>query len=134
MELRKNPTKEEARLWYQFLRCYPLRFRRQFQIGRYIVDFYCAKARLVVELDGSQHCEPDAVAYDKIRTQFLEEKGLYVLRLSNLDVDRQFRNVCAAIDLVVKERTMREGEFPSSALRAPSPQGEGIGVRHERKR
>ena len=86
-ELRKNPTKEEARLWYQFLRCYPLRFRRQFQIGRYIVDFYCAKARLVVELDGSQHCEPDAVAYDKIRTQFLEEKGLYVLRLSNLDVD-----------------------------------------------
>ena len=107
--LRRNPTKEEARLWYQFLRCYPLQFRRQFQIGRYIVDFYCAKAKLVVELDGSQHCEPEAIAYDTARTHFLESKGLRVLRLSNLDVNKQFKNVCTAIDMAVKEYTKEEG-------------------------
>ena len=107
--LRRNPTKEEARLWYQFLRYYPLQFRRQFQIGRYIVDFYCAKAKLVVELDGSQHCEPEAIAYDLERTQFLESKGLFVLRLSNLDVNKQFKSVCTAVDMVVKERIKGEG-------------------------
>ena len=62
--LRKNMTKEERHLWYDFLKAYPIQFKRQYPIGNYIVDFYCYKARLVVELDGSQHCEPEAISYD----------------------------------------------------------------------
>ena len=70
--LRKNMTKEERHLWYDFLKAYPIQFKRQYPIGNYIVDFYCYKARLVVELDGSQHCEPEAISYDQKRTQFLQ--------------------------------------------------------------
>ena len=55
--LRKNMTNEERHLWYEFLRDYPLRFSRQKILGKYIVDFYCAKAKLVIEVDGSQHFE-----------------------------------------------------------------------------
>ena len=102
--LRKNMTKEEAKLWYQFLCRYPLQFRRQYVIGNYIVDFYCHKAKLVVELDGSQHCEPMNIEYDHKRTLYLQSLGLYVLRLSNLDVIRQFGNVCDVIDQIVKSR------------------------------
>ena len=107
-ELRKAQTKEEARLWYQFLCRYPLRFHRQYVIGNYIVDFYCHKAKLVVELDGSQHCEPDEIEYDKKRTAYLQSQGLEVLRFSNLDVMSRFRDVCEAIDMNVKERTVQK--------------------------
>ena len=103
--LRKNQTKEENLLWYNFLRRYPLQFRRQYKIGSYIVDFYCHKARLVVELDGSQHYDPDGKVRDALRTQYLESAGLKVLRFSNLEVTRQFQGVCEAIDLSVRERT-----------------------------
>ena len=102
--LRKNMTKEEARLWYQFLCRYPFRFRRQYVIGNYIVDFYCHKAKLAVELDGSQHYTPEEQEKDQIRTHYLEQQGVLVLRFSNLDVIRQFRNVCESIDIQVKER------------------------------
>ena len=105
-ELRKNQTKEEARIWYQFLRRYPLQFRRQHPIGPYIVDFYCAKARLVIELDGSQHYAASGMERDRIRTAFLEERGLKVLRFSNSDINMYFQRVCTAIDLTVKERTV----------------------------
>ena len=71
-DLRKNMTKEEAHLWYQFLCRYPLRFRRQYVVGNYIADFYCHKAKLVVELDGSQHYTPEEISYDKQRTAYLE--------------------------------------------------------------
>ena len=101
--LRKQMTKEEARLWYQFLRLYRPRFHRQYVIGNYIADFYCKQAKLVVELDGSQHCNPEEIEYDQRRTQYLKSKGLTVMRLSNLDVMRQFRNVCEAIDMAVKQ-------------------------------
>ena len=102
--LRKNMTKEERYLWYDFLKIYPVQFKRQYAIGNYIVDFYCYKAKLVVELDGSQHCDPKGIAYDDARTQYLESQGFYVLRFSNLDVLRQFRAVCETIDLAVKNR------------------------------
>ncbi len=107
-QLRKSLTKEEARLWNQFLSRYPLRFRRQYVIGNYIVDFYCHKAKLVVELDGSQHLSPDEMEYDKSRTAYLESQGLQVLRFSNLDILRQFQNVCTAIDMAAKERTAQK--------------------------
>ena len=102
--LRKAMTKEENRLWYQFLRGYPVRFYRQKVLGRYIVDFYCAKARLVVELDGSQHFEADGLARDAARDRFLRDYGLTVLHFPNNDVNERFRAVCEAIDLAVKER------------------------------
>ena len=103
-ELRRNMTKEERHLWYDFLKTYPVQFRRQSPIGTYIVDFYCFKAKLVVELDGSQHCEPTEMEYDRRRTAFLEEEGLYVLRISNLDVMRNFAGVCENIDRAVSDR------------------------------
>lgn len=103
-KLRKNMTKEERHLWYDFLKAYPVQFKRQYPIGEYIVDFYCFRAKLVVELDGSQHCEPEAIEYDCKRTRFLESQGLYVLRISNLDVMREFRGVCEAIDRIVQNR------------------------------
>ena len=103
--LRKNATKEENLLWYNFLRRYPCQFRRQYKIGNYIVDFYCHKAKLVIELDGSQHCSPEEIAYDQKRTAYLEQQGLCVLRYSNSDVMAQFRAVCDNIDLAVRDRT-----------------------------
>ena len=103
--LRKQMTKEEAKLWYQFLRLYRPRFHRQCVIGNYIADFYCNQAKLVVELDGSQHCTPEEKQYDEHRTEYLQSQGLTVMRLSNLDVMRQFRNVCEAIDMEVKRKT-----------------------------
>ena len=104
-ELRKNMTKEERHRWYDFLRDYPVRFRRQQIIGNYIVDFYCHSAELVVELDGSQHCEPEALEQDRIREDYLCAQGLYVFRISNLDVTRNFEGVCTAVDELVKART-----------------------------
>ena len=98
-------TKEEAHLWYQFLCRYPLRFRRQYVIGNYIVDFYCHQAKLVVELDGSQHYTPEEIHNDNIRTAYLEQQGLKVLRFSNLDVMRKFQGVCEMIDTTAKERS-----------------------------
>ncbi len=102
--LRKNLTKEERHLWYDFLKTYPVQFKRQYPVGNYIVDFYCYRAKLIVELDGSQHCEPEAIAYDRQRTEFLQQQGFEVLRISNLDVMRQFRAVCEAIDTAVQKR------------------------------
>ena len=104
-ELRKHMTKEEAHLWYQFLCRYPLRFRRQYVIGNYIADFYCHKAGLVVELDGSQHYTPEEMEYDRKRTAYLESLGLCVLRFSNLDVMRRFCDVCEQIHITATERT-----------------------------
>lgn len=106
--LRKQMTKEEAHLWYQCLCRAKYRFRRQYVIGNYIVDFYCHQAKLVVELDGSQHCTPEKKEYDKKRTAYLESQGLVVLRFSNLDVTRQFRNVCEEIYRIMEARTAQK--------------------------
>ena len=103
-KLRKEMTKEERRLWYNFLSKYPVRFYRQKILGQYIVDFYCAKAKLVVELDGSQHFDETGLVRDAIRSQYLESLGLHVLRFSNTDIHRNLRGVCQAIDNTVAER------------------------------
>ncbi len=108
-ENRKNMTKEESLLWYMFLSKYPLRFRRQYVIGNYIVDFYCHRAGLVIELDGSGHYEPAKIEQDSQRTAYLEKQGLKVMRFTNLDVLQRFRQVCEAVDLAVKERTDGKG-------------------------
>ena len=103
-ELRRQMTKEERHLWYDFLKTYPVQFKRQYSVGPYFVDFYCYKAKLVVELDGSQHCAPKNVEYDAIRTDYLQKQGFLVLRFSNSDVMTQFRAVCETIDTAVKNR------------------------------
>ena len=103
-QLRKNMTKEERHLWYDFLKTYPVQFKRQVPFENYIVDFYCFQAKLVVELDGSQHYEPEEMEYDQKRTAYLESLGLTVLRFSNLDIIKRFRAVCEMIDNIVQNR------------------------------
>ena len=92
-------TKEERRLWYDFLRGHPLKFYRQKTIGNYIVDFYCLSARLVIELDGGHHYESVGQKKDRERSQALETMGLHVLRFSNLDVMQNFEGVCQTIQI-----------------------------------
>ena len=105
--LRKNMTKEERHLWYDFLRSYSVRFLRQKVIDRYIVDFYCHDARLIVELDGSQHFDPKNKQRDLERTRVLESRGLQVIRIPNNEVNQNFRSVCEYIDHLVQERINR---------------------------
>ena len=102
--LRKNMTKEERRLWYEYLRQYPHRFRRQVTIGHYILDFYCAAAKLAIELDGSQHYETEGQRYDANRDLWLESQGIQVLRFANTDILRNLVGVCQMIDMTVAER------------------------------
>ena len=102
-QLRKEMTREERHLWYDFLRTYPIRFSRQKILGKYIADFYSAEAKLVIELDGSQHYEEEGMAKDAERTAFLEAYGLSVIRIPNNEVSRNFRGVCEYIDVAVRQ-------------------------------
>ena len=102
-QLRKDMTKEERHLWYDFLRSYPIRFSRQKVLGKYIADFYSAKAKLVIELDGSQHYDDANMQKDRERTAFLEAYGLTVVRIPNNEVNRNFSGVCEYIDNTVKQ-------------------------------
>ena len=95
--LRKNMTKEERHLWYDFLKNLSVTVNRQKVFGKYIVDFYIASSKLVIELDGSQHYEKDGIVDDAIRDKYLNELGIRVLRYSNLDINRDFDGVCRDI-------------------------------------
>ena len=101
--LRREMTPHERKLWYLFLRKYPMKIYKQRIIGKFIVDFYCAPAKLVIELDGSQHYEPQGITYDSERSAFLTDLGLEILRFSNRDIDRDFDGVCAQIDLTIQK-------------------------------
>ena len=96
-ELRKNMTKEERHLWYDCLKDLPATINRQKVIGNYIVDFYCAEKKIVIELDGSQHFEDKGIEYDTKRDAYLKSLGLTVLRYSNYDVNTNFYGVCTDI-------------------------------------
>ena len=102
-QLRKEMTKEERHLWYDFLRSYPVRFSRQKVLGKYIADFYSAEAKLVIELDGSQHFEDRNIEKDAERTSFLEGYGLTVIRIPNNEVNTNFLGICEYIDTIVKQ-------------------------------
>lgn len=112
--LRKDMTPEERHLWYDFLRLYPVRFLRQKVIDAYIVDFYCSRARLVIELDGSQHYEEKGLLKDKIRTGKIENRNLTVLRIPNNEINQNFEGVCEYIDLCVKESLHQPGGWSPS--------------------
>ena len=101
--LRKNMTKEERHLWYDFLKTYPIRFLRQKVIDNYIVDFYCSSAGLVIELDGSQHYKEKELLRDIIRTECIEAYGLTVIRIPNNEITRNFKGVCEYIDALVQD-------------------------------
>ena len=118
-KLRKEMTKEERKLWYQFLRTFPIRFRRQEIIGDYIVDFYCASARLAIELDGSQHYEDENVIKDQLRTESIQEESITVLRIPNNAVTQNFEGVCTYIEEAVNAG-LREKPL-SHAARNSSP-------------
>ena len=100
--LRRNMPAEERHLWYDFLRGYPVRFLRQKIIDGYIADFYCAKAQLVIELDGRQHFTDDGLIYDEARDRHLNAWGLEVLRFPNVEIWERFSEVCQKIDHTVK--------------------------------
>lgn len=103
-ELRKNATKQENHLWYDFLKDYPIRFQRQKTIDTFIADFYCHQARLVIEIDGAQHFTIAGQEYDGMRSGVLERYGLKVLRFTNQEIENRFMSVCDRIDQIVKER------------------------------
>jgi very-short-patch-repair endonuclease len=107
--LRKNMTDEERKIWYCYLTKHPLRFLRQKIIDNYIADFYCSKAKLVIEIDGSQHFTEDGLEYDRIRTEVLEKHGLSVVRFTNLEIKNNFKSVCSAI-----EETLSRADADSS--------------------
>jgi very-short-patch-repair endonuclease len=113
-------TKEERRLWYDFLRYCTPRFRRQEIVSNYILDFFCHSAKLAIELDGSQHFASDGMKYDWERTCHLRSLGITLVRFPNSDIHRNFQGVCQKILLLLEER----GFHPSVAYGDSSPQGE----------
>ena len=110
--LRKNMTPEEKHLWYDFLRSYPVKIYKQRIIDNFIADFYCHKAKLVIELDGSQHYTPEGKSYDAARTEVLERYGLHVIRFYNSDINERFEGVCYMIDKVIQERILTLSPAP----------------------
>ncbi len=101
--LRSNMTKEEKHLWYDYLKNYKVRFSRQKILGKYVADFYCAKANLVIELDGSQHYQEKELDYDKARTEYLSKFNIKVVRIPNNEVNKNFDGVCRYIDMTVQQ-------------------------------
>lgn len=106
-KLRKDMTPHEKRLWFDYLKNYPVKFYRQRSIDRFIVDFYCPKARLIIEIDGSQHYTPEGEEHDRFRTDILEQYKLEVIRFSNIQIDHLFPAVCSEIDNMVKSQLRR---------------------------
>ena len=103
VSLRKNATKQEKHLWYDFLSNYPVRFQRQKTIGNYIADFYCSQVKLIIEIDGLQHYTQGAAEYEKERTEYMNSLGIVIIRFKNAEIDHNFRTVCNQIDYKVKE-------------------------------
>ena len=101
-EPREDMTEQERKLWYNFLKKYPVRFQRQKAIDNFIADFYCAKANLVIELDGSQHFTEIGIEKDTERTKFLNQYGITVIRIPNSEINKNFEGACGYIDNYIK--------------------------------
>ena len=115
-KLRKDMTPWERKLWYCFLKEYPIRFQRQKMIDHYIGDFFCARASLIVELDGGGHYNPESQQKDAERKAKLESYGYKLIRFCNRDIDKNFYGVCTVIDREVKQRTLPQSPFGDSPL------------------
>ena len=105
-KLRCNMTKEERHLWYDYLKDLPTVVKRQKVLGHNIVDFYCASAKLVIEIDGSQHYDETGHTKDAERDEYLRSLGLTVKRYSNADINKRFDSVCSDIDNYIKETSL----------------------------
>lgn len=103
-KLRREMTPQERKLWYLFLRRYPVKIYKQRIIESFIVDFYCAEARLVIEADGSQHYTEQGQCHDHERSLILEQYGLKILRFSNREIDYEFESVCEQIHNEIQKR------------------------------
>ena len=103
-KLRKEMTQAEKYLWYQFLKSYPIQFRRQVTCGQYILDFYCAKVKLAIELDGSQHYHTEGKEKDLHRTEYLNSLGIYVLRIPDNLLWKNFKEIRDMINQTVKNK------------------------------
>lgn len=112
-KLRKNMTKQERHLWYDFLRKYPIKIYRQRSIDCYIVDFYCSQANLVIEIDGGQHYTEEGIAYDQKRTAAIEKYNLKVIRFSNREIDIEFDGVCWKIDQIIQTQIEKRRDIES---------------------
>ncbi len=106
--LRREMTPQERKLWYCFLRTYPVKIYKQRIIDSFIVDFYCAPAKLVIEVDGAQHYTLEGRAHDQARSKVLERYGLCVVRFSNRKIDHEFKNVCEKIHYIIEKRMKQE--------------------------
>lgn len=115
--MRHEMTRQERKLWYQFLKTYEFPFVTQKVMGNYILDFYCKKLHLSIELDGSQHFEPRALRYDRIRTTFLETEGIKELRFTNRDIDESFEGVCEIIHQEAQKRRPDARQFQFDFMR-----------------
>lgn len=102
--LRKDMTPQEKELWYKFLKNYPIKIYKQRPIGYFIADFYCSKAKLVIEIDGSHHYTVDGKEYDDFRSEVINNLGIDVIRFANNDIDNNFEGVCYEIDRTICER------------------------------
>ena len=122
--LRRNMTRQEKHLWYDFLRHYPHKIYKQRIIDNFIADFYCHQARLVIELDGSQHYTVRGKSLDEMRTRIIEQYGIFVLRFSNRDIDDNFEGVCSTIDRTIQERLDNKPWTLSPADAGALPKGE----------
>ncbi len=100
--LRSHMTPAEKKLWFEFLSMHSIRFLRQRPIGNYIVDFYCASRKLVIETDGDSHYTEEALEYDQMRTDFLKGNGITVIRFTNAEIVENFDAVCAIIETALK--------------------------------
>ena len=100
--LRRNATPQENHLWYDFLSKCKVKFQRQKAIDNFIADFYCHKAKLIIEIDGSQHYTEEGRQKDEFRTEILEGYELKVIRFTNFQIDTNFRGVCDYIEAVLK--------------------------------
>ena len=110
IQLRNEQTLEERKLWYVYLKKYPIKIRRQYPLDYYIADFFCREAGLIIEIDGIQHQMEDNLKYDEKRTKYLESKNYKVIRFNNIDINKRFDDVCYYIDLIIKERLIELGK------------------------
>ena len=101
--LRKNATKQEKHLWYDFLRSYEIKFQRQRTIDDFIVDFYCQKANLIIEIDGNQHYSKEGIEKDKIRTEEINKQGIQIIRIPNKQIDKDFTWICEYLDAEINK-------------------------------
>ena len=108
-KMRKEPTVEENKIWHILLKRMKPRFFRQYVIGNYIVDFYCPKLKLIIEIDGEQHYFAENEKYERNRTRFLENEGYRILRFYNSDINRKIKNVEQTVRGVCEERVCELG-------------------------